>query len=71
MSDVTERKRYTLPRPVSIRPGDKFICEVDGERICEEIIKEARCIDTVVTFYSENFMGLERGIGAVFGYEHQ
>jgi len=68
---MKERNRYKLPHPVSVFPGDKFICSVTEKGQCYEFREDVgrkMVIDTILTFdVDEELLGLEDGIGAVFG----
>ena len=71
---MRERQRHTLAGgPVRIEPGDTLKCWVWDRKLSkchvfEEKIGRKLTVDTVVTFdIDEPILGLEDGIGAIFG----
>ena len=68
---MRERCRHKLPHPVSVFPGDKLICSVTEKGQCYEFREDVgreMVIDTILTFdVDEEILGLENGIGAIFG----
>lgn len=58
---------HPLRNPVHTRPDDILTCRVHNEEVVREKINETCTIDTVVTFRVKDALGLEHGIGAVFG----
>jgi len=70
---MKERQRNSLGHTVHLFPGDRLICKVQDkatkteQRFVEKIGRRIE-VDTVVTFdVDEEVLGLESGIGAIFG----